>query len=452
MSRPVSFSTDDLRSPESLERVLRQFEIAIRTIVPPTPQPTVAQTAAQLAPFVHQQILSAMATPIVPTSSTAVFTEDTHANRLTLYSAPVTQGTVFFETDRTVTYIGILSSGSLVWRYYSGTYYDLLANIPVDLGVNDANFRFVASDTDKQIEYMWTGTEFVTIDFLQEVIDAVTNALTIVVNWRHRSSGTPAASFGASLVTQLDSSTNVIRNAAIIDVAWTTATNASESADWILRLLSAGTATEILRASGSNGNIKIGVSTALLQFGGTSSSFAALKQASAILQARLADDSKFAEFNAGTIRSYDTGGTKQVEIFHDGTNANVLGTSGAALFGNVADSDVYLVNNNNARWQMQGSAGTYRIFPLQSGSDLGIASTNEIHAVFVVDDAYGAGWNGSTAVPTKNAVYDKMETKADAQTPGGPHTITLAKITAGGSNGSLTFNAQGVITGFVDPT
>ena len=27
----------------------------------------------------------------------------------------------------------------------------------------------------------------------------------------------------------------------------------------------------------------------------------------------------------------------------------------------------------------------------------------------VTDDAYGSGWDGSTAVPTKNAVYDKIE-------------------------------------------
>jgi hypothetical protein len=30
--------------------------------------------------------------------------------------------------------------------------------------------------------------------------------------------------------------------------------------------------------------------------------------------------------------------------------------------------------------------------------------------VTVTDDAYAASWNGSTAVPTKNAVYDKIET------------------------------------------
>jgi len=41
---------------------------------------------------------------------------------------------------------------------------------------------------------------------------------------------------------------------------------------------------------------------------------------------------------------------------------------------------------------------------------------------------------------------------AAAQAPGGPHTITLAALTGGGTQGSITFNAQGVITAFVDPT
>lgn len=31
------------------------------------------------------------------------------------------------------------------------------------------------------------------------------------------------------------------------------------------------------------------------------------------------------------------------------------------------------------------------------------------HAVAVPDDAYASGWNGSANVPTKNAVYDKIE-------------------------------------------
>jgi hypothetical protein len=49
------------------------------------------------------------------------------------------------------------------------------------------------------------------------------------------------------------------------------------------------------------------------------------------------------------------------------------------------------------------------------GGDAGLTynkTTNVLTAgdVQVTDDAYGAGWNGSLEVPTKNALYDKIET------------------------------------------
>src|SRR5690606_15241516 len=50
--------------------------------------------------------------------------------------------------------------------------------------------------------------------------------------------------------------------------------------------------------------------------------------------------------------------------------------------------------------------------------------------VTVADEAYGAGWNGSTEVPTKNAVYDELETKIDAV-----NGITLIGASASGSAG-----------------
>jgi hypothetical protein len=41
----------------------------------------------------------------------------------------------------------------------------------------------------------------------------------------------------------------------------------------------------------------------------------------------------------------------------------------------------------------------------------------------------------------------------DGKFPGvAAHTITLLKLTGGGSDGSITWNADGVVTGFVDPT
>lgn len=37
-------------------------------------------------------------------------------------------------------------------------------------------------------------------------------------------------------------------------------------------------------------------------------------------------------------------------------------------------------------------------------------------------------------------------------TSDGPKTVVLAKITALGTNGSITYNAQGIVTASVDPT
>lgn len=63
------------------------------------------------------------------------------------------------------------------------------------------------------------------------------------------------------------------------------------------------------------------------------------------------------------------------------------------------------VNNQVGVWTGDGT--------LEGDADLTFdTSTNTLATgiVTVSDDAYGAGWNGSNAVPTKNAVYDKIET------------------------------------------
>lgn len=78
----------------------------------------------------------------------------------------------------------------------------------------------------------------------------------------------------------------------------------------------------------------------------------------------------------------------------------------------------------------------------------------------VPDEVYGAGWNGSLEVPTKNALYDKIETLGVG---GGSSSLAVATGSAGGFNGivssptaiinfsSHTFNAQltGTATSFI---
>ncbi len=55
-------------------------------------------------------------------------------------------------------------------------------------------------------------------------------------------------------------------------------------------------------------------------------------------------------------------------------------------------------------------------------STFGILTAQTV--TLAVDDPYGIGWNGSTAVPTKNAVYDKIQTLSTAGGTNNPTTIS----------------------------
>lgn len=143
-------------------------------------------------------------------------------------------GTLFWATDRTVMYMVEVISATNAWAYILGIMVNTLANRPTPTA-NDSGFRFVATDTAQH--FRWTGTAWVEE---YEITNAVTNLITDILNLIHRSSGTPAAAFGAGLLYQLDSSTNVLRDAGDLAIVWSTATNASEDADFIVRLMAAG--------------------------------------------------------------------------------------------------------------------------------------------------------------------------------------------------------------------
>ena len=72
--------------------------------------------------------------------------------------------------------------------------------------------------------------------------------------------------------------------------------------------------------------------------------------------------------------------------------------------------------------------------------------------VSVADEAYGAGWNSSTQVPTKNAIYDKIETVGTASaisSAGG-----LIFVNHGGTAGTSRPSVSGAVIwiGTVEPT
>lgn len=83
--------------------------------------------------------------------------------------------------------------------------------------------------------------------------------------------------------------------------------------------------------TGADGNIILSNNAAtgfsLLQFGGTSSSFPALKRSSAALQARLADDSDYAAFRAGAITGSSFTGDLTGAVTGNASTATALQTA-----------------------------------------------------------------------------------------------------------------------------
>jgi hypothetical protein len=219
-----------------------------------------------------------------------IFLEGTHAVRPAAASYGV--GSVYFETDRTVNYLNVLNSSAVqIWQYNSGGYSAAIASIPGDLGTNDKGFRFVDTSAVNQTEYFWTDSAWVTIGgFLQSISDAATATVTTLALLQHLTSGTAGVGFGGGEVTQLHNAAGTLITSLYRTIAWTNATHPNEAADFDQWLMNAGTLTRVLSLI-STGDWVMRVTTGLLKFGGTSSSFPALKQVAGLLHVRLADDS-----------------------------------------------------------------------------------------------------------------------------------------------------------------
>lgn len=119
----VTFTVEDLRTPERLERVLQQFNRALYAPLNAVPVSTSAapvdlnNLVKRLAPILSAQLQAPGIAPInlqslLPSS----VLRDTSANRATLYpAANYPAGTLFFETDTSFLYIVSDSSGSNQW-------------------------------------------------------------------------------------------------------------------------------------------------------------------------------------------------------------------------------------------------------------------------------------------------------------------------------------------------
>lgn len=135
----------------------------------------------------------------------------------------------------------------------------------------------------------------------------------------------------------------------------------------------------------------------------------------------------FAAFRA--LLNLDTGDTPTF----GGTTlaaAGVRNWTGRAKISSPADQRVLLTGQTGSGFELLQFGGTTASFPAlgRSGTHLVAALADNIATLTnleVADEAYGSGWNGLLEVPTKNAVYDKIETLAPLASPPFTGTPTI---------------------------
>lgn len=108
--------------------------------------------------------------------------------------------------------------------------------------------------------------------------------------------------------------------------------------------------------------------------------------------------------------SNGSGDVTELALGADGTFLKSNGATSAPSFATPAGSgDVSKVgtpvNNQVGVWTGDGTLEGDAALTFDTATN-----TLATEIVTVTDEAYGAGWNGSLQVPTKNAVYDKIET------------------------------------------
>lgn len=173
--------------------------------------------------------------------------------------------------------------------------------------------------------------------------------------------------------------------------------------------------------SATDGNITLtnalGNDFGLLQFGGTSSSFPALKKSGASIEIKKADDSAYTNLYLKNTYS-------EKVIIGDNTTTLVQlssSTDGILKLGNSGNSSFtrLILGTGTSDASLDVSSGVLSIKTGNGSSYLDLK---------VEDEAYGNSWNGNQEVPTKNAIYNKIETfNSGTYTPS---TYNLTNITS----------------------
>lgn len=134
--------------------------------------------------------------------------------------------------------------------------------------------------------------------------------------------------------------------------------------------------------------------------------------------------------------------TKQ-DTLVSGTNIKTINSTSLLGSGDISvgGSGTPAGADTNVQYNDGGSFGAEAAFTYNK-------TTNTLHAdiVTVNDDAYASGWNASTAVPTKNAVYDKIESMANSAVISNALVSTTLTADGSGKSGQIQFHDSTAIS------